>query len=226
MNKLQHLLLKLSEECNEVGQIASKCMQFGLLERHPDLTENNKQRLHAELNDLFAIIEMLNLHFDLGFKPDQKVIAAKIDKVLKYQKYSIDLGLVTDAVPYEQWIDLTKLAPDAEPENIKSGSYWNLFCRDDFVGNWVEFEWDKAHQRNWIRVYRNGVLFFYDLLDSFRFEKDENQEGTCTLLVNERNQCLIVYGIPLTEEASLLEMMTATPLLKIENIQIEQVVMP
>lgn len=225
MNSLQHLLLKLSEEANEVGQIASKCMQFGLLERHPDSSENNKQRLHAELNDFFAIVEMLNLNFDLGFKPDQKAIAAKMNKVYKYGEYSISLGLVTNAVPYEQWSSFASLAPNAKC--IQSGSYWHLFCRNDYEGDWVDFEWRPAHQKNGISVYRGGKCFYTNFIDSFRFYEDEaSGSGQCALILNENTECLIVYNIPLDQKSELIEMMTHSPLLKIENLNIEQVVEP
>lgn len=103
MNHLQFLLLKLSEECSEIAQIASKSMQFGLLERHPDLEENNKQRLHAELNDLNAIVSMLNTHYDFQYKPDNRAMNAKISKVHKYLDYSVGLGCVSMNVPAEQW---------------------------------------------------------------------------------------------------------------------------
>lgn len=103
MNHLQHLLLKLSEECNEVGQMSSKCMQFGLLESHPDLLENNKQRLHAELNDLLAIVDMLNAHFNFDYTPNQIQIGRKIEKVNKYLAYSVELGCVSMNVPNDQW---------------------------------------------------------------------------------------------------------------------------
>ena len=95
MNLLQHCLLKLSEECNEVGQITSKCMQFGLLEKHPELAQNNKERLHEELNDLYAMVQLLNDEFNLEFEPDQLKIQTKIEKVKHYLNYSVSLGLVT-----------------------------------------------------------------------------------------------------------------------------------
>ncbi|MGI3333471.1 hypothetical protein [Acinetobacter baumannii] len=105
MNRLQFLLLKLSEERNEVAQMASKCMQFGLLERHPELDENNKQRLHAELNDLNAIINMLNAQFKFGYEPDNKAMNRKVSKVVHYMEYSVSIGCVHYEVPKEQYED-------------------------------------------------------------------------------------------------------------------------
>ena len=102
MNLLQHYLLKLSEECNEVGQMASKCMQFGLMEKHPDLNENNLQRLHMELDDLNAIVEILNYRFNFDYKPNKDRISKKKAKVQKYLDYSHKLGTVELNVPADQ----------------------------------------------------------------------------------------------------------------------------
>ena len=46
------------------------------------------------------------------------------------------------------------------------------------------------------------------------------------LILNENTECLIVYNIPLDQKSELIEMMTHSPLLKIENLNIEQVVEP
>lgn len=94
MNRQQYLLAKLSEECNEVAQIALKTQQFGMLEKHPDLVLNNKERIHEELNDLLAIVEMLNEDLEFGFNPDNIQILQKKRKVNHYYKYSQELGEV------------------------------------------------------------------------------------------------------------------------------------
>ena len=94
MTKLQHLLLKLGEECCEVAKEASKCSQFGMNESAAAHEADNKARLHAELNDVFGIITMLNVDHDFGFDFDAEAGTEKIKKVILYRQYSIDLGLV------------------------------------------------------------------------------------------------------------------------------------
>jgi hypothetical protein len=94
MTREQFLLIKLAEEATEVAQIALKTAQFGMEEKHPDLQENNKQRVHAELNDLTAIIEMLNKDHDFGFLAHHDHIKAKKIKVDKFYEYSRTLGKV------------------------------------------------------------------------------------------------------------------------------------
>lgn len=95
MNKEQFLLTKLAEECNEVAQMALKTQQFGMDEVYID--KSNKERLHDELTDLMAIIQMLNVEFNFNYYHNDSVqlkLEDKIKKVNKYLQYSVDLGKV------------------------------------------------------------------------------------------------------------------------------------
>ena len=92
MNRLQYLLMKLAEECSEVSQISLKTMQFGMDEKHPEMTQTNKERIHGELNDLNGIIMMLNCEFDFNYQVDKDAMYKKVDKVNHYYKYSQELG--------------------------------------------------------------------------------------------------------------------------------------
>lgn len=94
MKNWQYLLLKLSEECNEVGQMASKNMHFGTEETQTGGVQTNRERLHAEINDLLGIIELLNEEEGFDFTPNPDKIALKKEKVKFYREYSRSLGLV------------------------------------------------------------------------------------------------------------------------------------
>ena len=94
MNQLQHLLTKLAEEGAEVAQIALKTSQFGPLEVMPGQPLSNFERCHLELDDLWAMVEMLNEQYGFSYTPNRERIAAKKIKVRKYLGYSIHLGLV------------------------------------------------------------------------------------------------------------------------------------
>lgn len=94
MNQLQHLLTKLAEEGSEVAQIALKTAQFGPNEVMPGQPLDNFQRCHQELDDLMAMVEMLNDQYGFGYKPSRERMDAKKEKVRKYLGYSIHLGLV------------------------------------------------------------------------------------------------------------------------------------
>lgn len=95
MNRQQMLLVKLMEECNEVAQRASKCINFTMEEIQPDNpgVGNNAERMMGEFNDLFAIVEMLHEEGHVPFLFSQKQIEEKKIKVEKYLLYSKDLGV-------------------------------------------------------------------------------------------------------------------------------------
>lgn len=93
MNLQQHLLGKLAEEGAEVGQIALKTQQFGFDESCPGQPYTNTERTHQELDDLMAMVEMLN-DVGFGYEPSRERIEAKKEKVVHYLKYSVELGMV------------------------------------------------------------------------------------------------------------------------------------
>lgn len=126
MNKEQFLLTKIAEECGEVAEefslaiqqlmkvqkIALKAQQFGMNETHHSLDRNNMQRLYQELDDLSAIIEMLEEHVEeFNYKPSRRNILNKKHKVEKYLAYSVDLG---------------KVEPSTETSKIEDCSYHSL----------------------------------------------------------------------------------------------------
>ena len=96
MNKEQHLFLKLGEEAIEVAHMSAKVMQFGMTEVQVGLNKHNVERLHGEMDDYQAMIEMLNDNHGLGYIPNRENIEAKKDKVRRYLDKSIQLGCVTN----------------------------------------------------------------------------------------------------------------------------------
>lgn len=74
--------------------MCSKNKQFGIGERQHEDGPSNKQRLHDELNDLIATVEMLNEEEGFEFTPNRDKIEAKKAKVAHYRKYSRSLGTV------------------------------------------------------------------------------------------------------------------------------------
>ena len=87
MNRVEHLLTKLMEECAEVAQEASKAAIFGLAEVMPGQPLTNRERVLKELNDLWAVCEMLGLQV-----VDRAAIEAKKAKVEKYMDYARKIG--------------------------------------------------------------------------------------------------------------------------------------
>lgn len=94
MTKEQFLLVKLAEEATEVAQIALKTAQFGMEEHRIGSTLHNIERTYAELNDLNAIVQMLNDETAFNYQPSQSAMDQKIGKVKMYHAYSVTLGRV------------------------------------------------------------------------------------------------------------------------------------
>src|SRR5882724_4325374 len=94
MNFREYLLVKIAEECAEVGQRASKALCFGLSEKQPGQDANNQDRLFDELDDLALIVEMLRANMGMAARlwPTPKQL-----KVFKYMDYSMELGFLEQA---------------------------------------------------------------------------------------------------------------------------------
>jgi len=79
----QRFLDKLQEEAAEIVQAVSKIRRFGPENRHPDREQSNKQELVGELEDLLALVAVLEhlKYFDLSTSKDQ--IKQKAEALLK-----------------------------------------------------------------------------------------------------------------------------------------------
>lgn len=99
MNRTEHLLSILAEECAEVAQRASKALRFGLEETQGGQPFTNAQRIAIKYAELVAVIEML---IDDGalkrkiadFYPTgfEGLILEKREKVEQFLKYSAKCG--------------------------------------------------------------------------------------------------------------------------------------
>lgn len=91
MNAVEYLLTQLSEECGEVAKEASKANRFGLDDVYPLKPElgSNRERIINELNDLQAVIEILQQRRVLPKKILCPVkIASKKRKIRVYMRYA------------------------------------------------------------------------------------------------------------------------------------------
>ena len=94
MTRTQLLLTLLAEECNEVAQRASKAIRFGLDEVQEGQQLNNADRIVYELNDLLAIVHILQEGKSLPLNiADTGAIMIKKDKVDKWLEYSFNRGV-------------------------------------------------------------------------------------------------------------------------------------
>jgi len=98
MTRQEHLLVCLAEECAEVQKEITKILRFGLNDKPIESLggknlEPNSVRLHREVVDVLAVIDML---MDEGLIEDVDVkdVEAKQERVEKYMKYAHEKGML------------------------------------------------------------------------------------------------------------------------------------
>lgn len=96
MNKIEHLLTCLAEECAEIQQAISKALRFGLDDGHPEKTTTNAQDIAKECVDIIAIIEMLEDEGILKKIGTIQAINQKKIQVLHYMKYAKERGTLSE----------------------------------------------------------------------------------------------------------------------------------
>jgi phosphoribosyl-ATP pyrophosphohydrolase len=79
----QRFLDKLQEEASEVIQAVSKIRRFGPDNHHPDRKSTNKQELVAELEDLLALIAVLEAQQYFDLSKSRESIKQKAEALLK-----------------------------------------------------------------------------------------------------------------------------------------------
>jgi hypothetical protein len=95
MNKQEHLLTILSEECAEVAQCASKALRFGLKDIKPGTQKQNTERIMEEFYDLVATMEKLQSYNVLPEWGEDRINfhkEAKKSQVEKFLDYSEKVG--------------------------------------------------------------------------------------------------------------------------------------
>lgn len=95
MNRQEHLLTILAEECTEVAHRATKALRFGLGEVQPGQGLTNAERIVYELTDLLAVAMMLADEGHLVLEDQREAEVAKRAKVEKFLLLSEQLGTLT-----------------------------------------------------------------------------------------------------------------------------------
>lgn len=90
-NPLTYNLGLLTEECGEVVQVINKIRRFGLISNWDG--ETNKQKLFNEINDILAVVELLEQNFNIEIR-DESRIQEKKDKIAKFMVCSEQEGFL------------------------------------------------------------------------------------------------------------------------------------
>ena len=86
MTKTDHYLILLAEVCAEIQKICCKALRFGLDDTNPATKKTNLFELKQEVNDLLAVIKLLEIEEDV-FAQQQKMA-----KVYYWMNYSKERG--------------------------------------------------------------------------------------------------------------------------------------
>lgn len=104
LDRTEHLLSCLAEECTEVGQRVSKALRFGLSEVQPGQPLTNAERIVGEIVDLLAVIGMLEecgaIDTPILLRLDNTMmdaLDAKKAKVEKFMRYAEEQGALRTA---------------------------------------------------------------------------------------------------------------------------------
>lgn len=95
MNRKEHLLTCLAEECAEVAQACCKALRFGIDDKGPGHTLTNAQYISREVNDVIALVEMLEEEGLLPRPSSFTEIEAKKAKVALFMEYAEQRGTLT-----------------------------------------------------------------------------------------------------------------------------------
>lgn len=99
MNRTEHLLICLAEECAEVQQAISKALRFGLDDGYPGATSTNAQDIGREFIDVVAVMEMLVDSGVIKLPPNRLArTEQKKSRVSEYMVYAADRGTLTPNV--------------------------------------------------------------------------------------------------------------------------------
>lgn len=93
MNKTEHLLVCLAEECAEVQQAVAKALRFGLDDGY-EPGRTNAGDIMKELDDLIGVAEMLQDERALK-NFNRAGIAAKKERVFRWMKYAEERGTLS-----------------------------------------------------------------------------------------------------------------------------------
>lgn len=96
MNRSEHLLTCLSEECAKVQKAVAKAQRFGLSNYHPEKAITNAQEIAKECCDVIAIIEMLEEEGIIEKSGTLQAIEGKKIRVNAYMAVAKECGTLTD----------------------------------------------------------------------------------------------------------------------------------
>ena len=92
MNKTEHLLACLAEECAEVQHAVAKALRFGLDDGYPGAASTNAQDIAREFADVLAFMLNVLVHMDVNESEMQDGVIATMMKNLRRLEEGVNVG--------------------------------------------------------------------------------------------------------------------------------------
>lgn len=95
MNRLEHVLATLSEECHEAGKVACKALRFGLDDRKHGEGPTNAEKLRAEVLDIIGTYQMIAMEghaLPLSICEVGTARAAKQARIESFMPHAVEKG--------------------------------------------------------------------------------------------------------------------------------------
>lgn len=97
VSEIQHYLIKLMQECNELSHVVSKVLEFGVESCDPTTNIKNIDAIQKEFNDILGVAKVID-SLGLPMKVDDAAIQVKIDKMTHYAAVSRKAGMLSQAL--------------------------------------------------------------------------------------------------------------------------------
>jgi len=94
MNRQEHLLTILIEECAEIQKDATKALRFGLTDFYNN-PPSNREKISNEMADLMGVYSML-VHENIVDQFSEELVSRKKDRVEKFLLYSKEHGTLIE----------------------------------------------------------------------------------------------------------------------------------
>lgn len=105
MNRIEHLLILLMEECAELSHTAAKSLRFTVNSDYDGIT--NIEKMRREFNDILGVIELLAAE-GIEIFPNDGLIQAKMSKIEKMLEESKKAGTLNDP-EIDAYVKITEL---------------------------------------------------------------------------------------------------------------------
>jgi hypothetical protein len=87
MNRLEHILVTLMEECSELQKVTAKALRFGLHDKENRVSDTNLKKMIYEYSDIVGTVKKLNQE-GVNIRYDKAMTQAKMKRIEEFLVYA------------------------------------------------------------------------------------------------------------------------------------------